>query len=72
MVKIVWSESAKEDLREIKSYIAKDSPEYAKIFVEKLLEKTRLLESFPKIGRMVPESDDPNDRELIFKNYRIP
>ena len=20
---------------------------------------------------MVPESDDPNDRELIFKNYRI-
>ncbi len=23
------------------------------------------------MGRKVPESDDPNDRELIFQNYRI-
>ena len=49
MVKIIWSESAKEDLREIKSYIAKDSPEYAIIFAEKVFEKIRFLESFPKM-----------------------
>ena len=23
------------------------------------------------MGRKVPESDDPNDRELIFQHYRI-
>lgn len=23
------------------------------------------------MGRKVPESDDPNDRELIFQRYRI-
>ena len=30
-----------------------------------------MLEKFPEIGRKVPETDDPNIRELIFQNYRI-
>jgi len=49
MVKIVWSNAAKEDLKEIKAYISKDSPEYAQIFTECLFEKLKLLELFPKM-----------------------
>ena len=71
MVRIVWSNAAKEDLKEIKAYISKDSPEYAQIFTEHLFEKLKLLELFPKMGRSVPESDDLYDRELIFQNYRL-
>ncbi len=30
-----------------------------------------MLETFPRIGRIVPEFDNPDIRELIFEGYRI-
>jgi addiction module RelE/StbE family toxin len=71
MVKIEWSESAKKDLKNILHCISQDSPSYAEFFLNGILEKIDYLEEFPQTGRKVPESDDPNDRELIFQNYRI-
>ncbi len=29
------------------------------------------LENFPELGRVVPERNQPNIREIIVKNYRI-
>jgi len=29
------------------------------------------LAEFPKFGRKVPEFDDPNIREILYKHYRI-
>ena len=37
----------------------------------RLCEKVENLILFPKIGRVVPELDEPNIRELILRNYRI-
>ncbi len=71
MVKIEWSESAKNDFKNIVNYISQDSPGYSEYFIKGILEKIEYLKDFPKIGRKVPESDDPNDRELIFQRYRI-
>ena len=70
-MKISWTDTAIADLRNIKGFIAKDSPYYAARFVEKVLGAVENLESFPNIGRTVPEAGDPTIRELIFQHYRI-
>ncbi|MBA7523377.1 hypothetical protein ES705_15504 [subsurface metagenome] len=71
MVEIEWSPSAENDLNEIIDYIAQDSLEYALSFYEQVREKVENLTKFPKMGRIVPELDDPNIRELILRNYRL-
>jgi plasmid stabilization system protein ParE len=58
MAKIRWSKGSIEALKEICRFIALDSPFYAKIFNDRIFEMVEHLESFPKIGRKVPESDD--------------
>ena len=71
MVEVEWSATAQDELNEIIDYIAQDSLEYALSFYEQVREKVQNLPNFPKIGRKVPELDDPNIRELILKNYRL-
>ena len=67
-----WTEPALEDLAEIQAYIAKDSPYYAKQFIERIFEATEVLEDFPELGRKVPEAEaTENIRELIVQSYRI-
>ncbi|MHA1283644.1 MAG: type II toxin-antitoxin system RelE/ParE family toxin [Promethearchaeota archaeon] len=71
MVKIEWSAKAEDDLNEIIEYIAQDSIEFAISFYEQIKKKVENLIRFPRIGRKVPEYNDSNIRELIFKNYRL-
>ena len=59
------------DLKQIHEYIAKDSRYYAKKVVQTIVEKTEELMVFPEIGRIVPEIDDPNIRELFVYSYRL-
>ena len=55
----------------IHKYISKDSKLYADRFIEKIIIRVDQLESFPKSGRVVPEFDTPEIREIIEGNYRI-
>ena len=71
MAKIVWSELAKDHLKEIDSYISKGSPLFSMIFIEKLIHSVEKISLFPKVGRVVPEFADENLRETFFYNYRI-
>ena len=71
MVEIEWSSIAQNDLTKIIDYIAQDSLEYALLFYEHVREKVENLTQFPKMGRKVPELDDPNIRESILRNYRL-
>jgi addiction module RelE/StbE family toxin len=71
MVKVVWTDFAIRDLNDIGEYIAKDSERYAKVVIQNLFESTDLLESHPKAGRIVPEFNNKNLRELIRGSYRI-
>jgi toxin ParE1/3/4 len=68
---VKWSRPARIDLKQIHDYIAKDSGYYAKRVVQSIVEKTEELIDFPKIGRIVPEIDDPNIRELFVYSYRL-
>ena len=62
-----WSEEAIEDVESI----AKDSLQYAKIVISKIFDKVEILKNFSKIGRIVPELNNENIRELFVYSYRI-
>ena len=71
MVKIVWTDLAVFELKEIYDYISYDSRRYAKNQIERIKQKTSILKSMPEIGRIVPEYDKNEIRELFEGNYRI-
>ena len=68
---VVWSPTAVEDVEAIASYIAADSEAYAASVVRVILTKARNLAEFPFRGRVVPEFDDENVREVFAFSYRI-
>jgi len=69
--RVVWSARAIADVNSIASYIAANSSSYAGTVVRKIVMATRSLSNFPFSGRMVPEADDPNLREVFAYSYRI-
>lgn len=71
MVRLRWTPQAVEDLHAIFKYISKDSRSVARLFVEKIYFRVDQLRRFPLSGRKVPEVDNNDIRELIYKNYRI-
>jgi plasmid stabilization system protein ParE len=71
MVEIIWTNTAIVDLNNIGEYIAKDSPRFASLTVEKLFKKSVVLAKHPNLGRMVPEKNNESIRELIEGSYRI-
>jgi len=71
MAKIIWTKYALGDLNEIAEFIANDSPIFAELTIKKLYRKVEILNSHPRVGRIVPELEQENIRELIEGNYRI-
>ncbi len=68
---IIWSLQARDDLREIVTFIAADNPAIAEAFGFRLMSRVDLLVNFPRLGRVVPEENDENIREIILRPYRI-
>jgi len=68
---VKWSKPAKLDLKQIHDYIARDSKFYAQKVSLEIVEKSEKLNSFPEVGRVVPEIEDPNIRELLIYSYRL-
>lgn len=68
---VTWSRHALAQLRHIHGYIAQDSPLYARRVSETLVSKTMALNELPHLGRVVPELNDGNVRELPVYAYRI-
>ena len=71
MTRVVWTRPARDDLREIRAYIAQDSERYARMVVERLVAAVRRLHDYPLSGRVVPELARPTTREVIEGAYRI-
>lgn len=68
---VKWSKPAKTDLKQINDYIARDSKFYAQKVSLEIVEKSEKLNSFPDVGRIVPEIGDPKVRELLIYSYRL-
>jgi plasmid stabilization system protein ParE len=69
--KLIWSPAACDDLHDIVVFIARDNPDRAMSFGYQLISETDRLQSFPDFGRTVPEYQNPDIREIIFRPYRI-
>ena len=69
--RVEWSERASLDLFEATAFVRQRNPGASKRLYEQLIRKTRLLETHPKLGRIVPEYGDELRRELIYTPYRI-
>lgn len=70
-MKILWSRLAVERASEICDYIALDNPTAAANWIETIFKKIEQLKSSPLSGRVVPEVNNKEIRELIYGNYRI-
>jgi toxin ParE1/3/4 len=69
--KLIWSPASRDDLRDIVSFISRDSPQRAEAFGYRLIAETDKLENFPELGRVVPEYRILTIREIIVRSYRI-
>nr|VFJ64088.1 MAG: Plasmid stabilization system protein ParE [Candidatus Kentron sp. DK] len=66
-----WTETAIEDLDEATGFIARDSRYYAAAFVREVRGAARSLDFSPERGRVVPEVDRTDIREIFVKSHRL-
>ena len=70
-MKVFWTDTAQAHLAAIHDYIAQDSPEYAKLTVDRLTRRSQQIAGFPLSGRRVPEYEMDQIREVLEGSYRI-
>ncbi len=70
-MKIVWSPLAIDRVTEIAEYISLDNPTAAQNRIDEVFNKVGLLKSSPESGRIVPEIERKEIREILYRNYRI-
>jgi addiction module RelE/StbE family toxin len=71
LVAVTWTHPALDDLEAICVHIARDVPRAAEVFAYGVFLATDRLATFPLSGRMVPEAQLEEIREIIFQSYRI-
>jgi addiction module RelE/StbE family toxin len=69
--KVVWTNSARADLKQLVEYISEDNPAAAESFGLAIIEKIESVGDFPRIGRIVPEENKEFLRELPYSPYRL-
>jgi toxin ParE1/3/4 len=70
-VAVVWTERAREDLADIFRYIAQDNRRAAAQWVGRLIERAESAAEAPLAGRVVPEVQREDIREVFLKSYRV-
>jgi len=71
VTELIWSPRALADLEEIRAFIDADSPAWADLTVRRIVAAVERLRQFPDSGRMVPERQSPEIREVVSVNFRI-
>lgn len=71
MAQIRWTLTAAEDVRLLEEWIARDSPLSAVDFTDRLIGSVEKLADSPLLGRKVPEFNQDDLREFIFRGYRV-
>ena len=70
-MKVFWTNKAIEQLKAVHNYHAQISPEYANRLVDLITKRSEQIGNFPNSGRMLPEINLEQIREIIEANYRI-
>ena len=70
-MRVQWTSTAIGHLQNIYTYIRQGSPEYALRVVDRLTRRSEQIGQFPESGRIVPEADFPQIREVLEGPYRV-
>ena len=70
-MRVHWTNTAIEHLLAIYEYLSPHSPVYAQQIIDKLIRRSEQSAVFPLSGRMVPEYETQDIREVIEKPYRL-
>ena len=68
---VIWTPRAKQDLRDLRRYIARDAPSTAKAFIRRIQERVRRIGIMPTAGALVVEAASDDIREIYVGSYRI-
>jgi plasmid stabilization system protein ParE len=71
MVRVIWSKTATDDLAAIFDYYDRTSHHAAKTVIDRIIKATGTLELFPRSGRMIPQYQHDNLREIIAGDYHV-
>lgn len=69
--KVIWTDSAIADLKEICDYISHDNPSASEKVGRGILDHVRILETFPLIGPVYPRRSSGAIREIVYWKCRI-
>jgi plasmid stabilization system protein ParE len=70
-MKLTWTPRAQDDLQGIADYIARDDAVAARRWIENIRRRARAAAARPGTGRMVPEYERVDLREVLLRAYRI-
>jgi plasmid stabilization system protein ParE len=70
-VKVHWTDNARDHLRIIHAYVARNSPQYALRVVDRLTRRSQHIAEFPLSGREAPEFAVPQVRQVMEGPFQI-
>ena len=70
-MRVTWTEHAYAQLDEAMAFIARDRPDTAMTWLERILDAAQDLDELPDRGRVVLEFAREDMRELIISPYRL-
>jgi len=68
--RVVWSPLALRRAADAAEFIARDDPTAAGRWARGLFDAAGLLGRFPRRGRLVPEVNRPEIREILYRSHR--
>ena len=71
MARVSWTPQAADDLEAICLFIARDTPQIAATFADRVVTAADRLETHPRLGRVVPEFGIEDIREILVGSYRV-
>lgn len=70
-MQVRFSQTAKDQLKEVKSYIAKDNPETAARHIKKVINRIKKILEYPYIGKMNAVYNQEDIREIAVEGYKV-
>lgn len=70
-MKVLWTDAALSQLEAIRDFLGQTSSDYAQRVVERLVNRSEQIATFARSGRMVPEYEIDEVRQVIESSYRI-
>lgn len=71
MRRVIWTPGAVREAGDIRRYVEEHDPRAARSLLSRLQRRARMLARYPEAGRVVPEAQRKDVRELIEGSYRL-